>query len=272
MEPFVQVDPSFYVISDWVKNHENLVVGFTTKHGGIGSGNFASMNLAFHVGDSQTTVCRNRQLLSEKLEFPLHNWVSAEQTHETKICKVTKNDCGKGAIDIEHAFKQTDGFYTFDTGILLTLCYADCVPLFFIAPKARLIGIAHAGWRGTVNEIGANMVSQFQREGIELDEIQVVIGPSICKNCYIVDDSVIAHVQNKLEDVKKNTYNLITGNQYQLNLPLLNKQILVAAGVKRENIQMTHLCTSCHHNVFFSHRKDKGSTGRMLSFIGWKEV
>ena len=93
---------------------------------------------------------RIEKQVAELLEFPAKHWVGAEQTHDIVIKKITKADRGKGSDSYEHSFKGTDGFYTNEEGILLTLCFADCVPLFFIAPETKMIGVAHAGWKGTV--------------------------------------------------------------------------------------------------------------------------
>lgn len=273
MEPFILKCSSFFEIEEWTKEHPDLVAGFTTKHGGLSKAPFASLNFGFHVGDKQQTVCENRSRLAAQLDFPQEQWVGAQQTHETIIRKVTNADSGKGAFTYEDAFKATDGFYTSNPGILLTLAFADCVPLYFLAEKKRIIGVAHAGWKGTVTGIGAEMISILQnKEGINPDEVQVVIGPSICGNCYIVDEPVIRHLQNRLEAVEEKPYNLIGDNQYQLNLREANRLILIEAGVREDHIKQTQLCTSCHDDVFFSHRKDKGQTGRMISFIGWKEA
>lgn len=272
MEPFLQKHETFYLIEEWTKQFPGLVAGFTTKHGGTSNESFNSLNFGFHVGDDAATVCQNRRILSEQIGFSLDKWVGAEQTHETIIRKVIKADSGKGSTDYENAFKQTDGFFSYEKELLLTLCYADCVPLYFLAPQKQVIGIAHAGWKGSVNGIASKMISSFAHEGIKSSEIEAVIGPSICGECYVVDDRVINPIQKLLESVEKKPYNLISGNQYQLDLRELNKLILLNAGVLAENIKITKFCTSCNHDQFFSHRKDNGKTGRMISFIGWKEA
>lgn len=269
MEPFFLEKEPFYLIEDWMER--NLIAGFTTKNGGQSTGDFTSLNVGFHVHDLYQTVCQNRTLLSEQLGFPLENWVGAEQTHDNRIMKISDVDRGRGATSYEDSFKETDGFFTKEPGILLTMCYADCVPLYFYAPEAHAIGIAHAGWKGTVKGIAREMVLVFGEEQIEPEDIKVVIGPSICENCYIVDDRVIGFVENILEDVEEKPYNLISGNIYQLDLKRLNHQILVNSGIKEENINISNLCTSCNEEQFFSHRRDNGKTGRMMSFIGWKE-
>ena len=271
MEPFNIHKEEYFVIADWMQNEHNLMAGFTSKNGGKSKGDFTSLNVGFHVGDTRESVLENREHLAKILSFPLDDWVGAQQTHETNIVKVTKQDIGRGAREYENAFKQTDGFFTFESGIFLTLCYADCVPLYFFHPGSKAIGIAHAGWKGTVHGIAEKMIQCFQAEGLKASEILVAIGPSICEKCYIVDERVIKLVQNKLEDVDIKPYNLISDQQYTLDLKECNKEILLKSGVQNKHILKTNLCTSCQKEYFYSHRRDHGKTGRMMSFIGWKE-
>ena len=272
MEPFLKKHETYYSIKEWVKEFPGLIVGFTTKHGGISKGPFGSLNFGFHVGDEPSAVCQNRRILADQIGFPLQQWVGAEQSHETNIQKVLRNDAGKGAQTYESAFTRTDGFFSYEKDVLLTLCYADCVPLYFLAPSKQMIGIAHAGWKGSVDGIAAEMIERLTLEGIDPSEIKVGIGPSICGDCYIVDNRVIDTIEKSLETVEKKPYNHISGNQYRLDLRKLNEILLVNAGVLAKNIRTTNFCTSCNHETFYSHRKDNGKTGRMISFIGWKEI
>ena len=271
MEPFVLQRKSFFSIQPWTEQFPGLVAGMTTKNGGESIGAYFSLNLGFHVGDELAAVCANREKVGKQIDFPVGNWVGAEQTHGSVIQKVTKADRGKGSLSYDDSFKDTDGFYTNEDGILLTLCYADCVPIFFLAPEKKMIGIAHAGWKGTVKQIAARMIKVWGQEGIKPKDIFIVIGPSICEKCYIVDNRVVDLVQNILEDVDEKPYNLITAGQYSLNLQKANKLLLEKAGVPPHNILLTGYCSSCDDGHFFSHRRDKGQAGRMASFIGWKE-
>ncbi|MBT2687952.1 peptidoglycan editing factor PgeF [Bacillus sp. ISL-47] len=271
MEPFSLKNREYFVIKEWTDRFPNITAGFTTKNGGCSQNEFEGLNVGLHVKDSYEAVSQNRKHVAGLLGFSPDRWVGAEQTHEVRIQKVSKEDQGKGSLIYEDSFPGTDGFFTYDTGVLLTLCYADCVPLYFLHEKTGAIGIAHAGWKGTVEGIGKKMAEFYRNEGIDLREVQAVIGPSICENCYIVDDRVISKVQKILEDVEIKPYNLINDNQYHLDLKKLNMQILLNAGILEDNILITEYCTSCDKDYFFSHRRDKGRTGRMMSFIGWKE-
>jgi YfiH family protein len=268
-EPFRLMD-DLYILDSWMKKCSGLVAGFTTRNGGISSEPFHSMNLAFHVNDNSDDVCENRRILAKKIGFPIQQWVSAEQTHGKNLRQISKNDRGKGALRYEDSIKDTDGFYTEEKGVLLTMCYADCVPIYFLAPKWQRIGIVHSGWKGTVQKIAGEMVAKWLSDGIDPSELFAAIGPSICQNCYQVDDRVIQKVNAVLSPNDDIPYVETEKGRYQLDLKALNRIILEKAGLPKENILVTSLCTSCHHE-FYSHRRDNGKTGRMLGFIGWKE-
>lgn len=270
-EPFLLHEEEFFYLESWMNKFPGLVAGFTTKNGGVSKAPYASLNIGFHVGDNKEDVVANRSQLAKKLSFPLTDWVCAEQTHETKIVKVLPSDCGKGAKDYLSSLKATDGLFTTEKQILLSLVFADCVPLYFIAPKHSMVGVAHAGWKGTVAGIATSMIESWNQAGILSSDIHVTIGPSICGDCYVVDDKVVKFVQKLLEDYDEKPYNLISEGQYNLNLKQVNAEILVKAGVPREQIDISTLCTSCENEKFFSHRRDQGKSGRLMSFIGWKE-
>ncbi len=185
---------------------------------------------------------------------------------------MTTDHGGKGTTDYQSAIAGTDGLYTEEARLLLALCFADCVPLYFMAPKHGMIGLAHAGWKGTVKNIAGEMVRLWHEcEQIPLEDIYVVIGPSIGACCYIVDDRVITRVDRVLEGEEKLPYKQVSIGQYALDLKELNKVLLIKAGIHEEHIDVSGYCTSCADHLFFSHRRDQGKTGRMMAFIGRKE-
>ncbi|WP_059170063.1 peptidoglycan editing factor PgeF [Bacillus sp. FJAT-27445] len=271
MEPFISQNESLYILKKWMNDFPGLSAGFTSRQGGYSRLEFDSLNTGYHVGDDPGMVMANRGATARMAGFKLLDMVGAEQTHGTNIVKAHPNLKGMGAAAYDNSVKDTDGFYTNEPGILMSLCFADCVPLYFIEPFSRMVGIAHAGWKGTVNGIGPKMVKAWEDEGIDPSSIFAAIGPSICKDCYIVDDKVIAFVEKALEHVEKKPYNQISAGQYSLDLQSMNRVLLEEAGIPVQNIATTGLCSSCSGASFFSHRRDKGKTGRMLGFIGWKE-
>ncbi|MDN4073522.1 peptidoglycan editing factor PgeF [Fictibacillus terranigra] len=268
-EPFVQ-QGSMYKLADWMDQHPGLTAGITSRHNGFSKHPYESLNLGFHVGDHPEDVLKNRKSASSAIGASLEQWVGTEQVHDNIIKKVTKEDAGKGAKDLASAIKGTDGIYTAEEDLLLTSLYADCVPLFFMSPANQLVGLAHAGWKGTVGKIGANMVGQWvDAEGVQPEDIIAAIGPSIGSCCYEVDEFVITKINKVLHgDPAKFPYHQVNKEHYMLDLREVNKMILIEAGMKEENIIATSYCTSCMNDQFFSHRKEHGKTGRIMSYIG----
>ncbi len=274
-DPFQQKSPYAMMIHDWTNmtcSGKEVLAGFTTKNGGFSLSPYQSLNTGLHVGDDASSVQLNRQVIADATAVPLSDWVFADQTHEDRIKKVTKEQRGKGSLHYHEALPGTDGLYTSERNIMLALCFADCVPLYFLAPQHGLIGTAHAGWKGTVKQIGAKMIELWvNQEGAKTDQIQVVIGPSIGSCCYRVDDVVLNQVK-QLPFLTEDVYSEISQGQYKLDLKTLNKNVLLHAGMKEENIHVSSMCTSCNDQLFFSHRRDQGKTGRMMSFVGFKEA
>ncbi|HET7616254.1 MAG TPA: polyphenol oxidase family protein, partial [Bacillales bacterium] len=196
-EPFAEAAPSFMKIACWPKE---VTAGFSTRNGGTSVPPFQSLNLGYHVEDEPDKVLLNRKHLAERLSFPMQQWICAEQIHGSAIRKVDEGEAGNGSLDMNSAIPGTDGLYTNAKGILLALAYADCVPLYFFAPRSGFVGIAHAGWRGTVQNIGGFMVERWVRnQSIPIEDIHVAIGPSIGPCCYEVDYRVIEAVGEALE-------------------------------------------------------------------------
>ncbi|ARA97235.1 peptidoglycan editing factor PgeF [Geobacillus thermodenitrificans] len=248
------------------------VAGITTKQGGESKGSFASLNMGLHVGDDRTAVVNNRRRLAASLVFPLDDWVCCEQVHGAVIQKVTKSDRGSGAQDFATAVRGADGLYTDEAGVLLALCFADCVPVYFMAPSVGLVGLAHAGWRGTAGGIAQNMVRLWQeREHVAPADMYAAIGPAIGPCCYTVDDRVIDGLRSTVPAGSPLPWRETSPGQYALDLKEANRLQLIAAGVPDSHIYVSERCTSCEETLFFSHRRDRGTTGRMLAFIGRRE-
>ncbi|MCI0764571.1 peptidoglycan editing factor PgeF [Bacillus sp. TL12] len=266
-EPFIYEDGILY-LQAW-KELGNITAGFTTKDGGVSTGSFQAMNLGLHVNDTMENVHENRRILADKLQKPLENWICSEQVHDHHVEKVGQGEKGRGIYLYEDGIPNTDGIYTTDRDVCLTSCYADCVPLYFYAPSHGMIGLAHAGWKGTVKEIAKEMIQKWSAEGISAHEIYVAIGPAIGSCCYVVDDRVLSAAKQAINGPVP--YKVISDGQYAIDLKEVNRILCLQAGIKNEHIVVSSLCTSCEEQLFFSHRRDRGKTGRMLSFIGFKE-
>jgi polyphenol oxidase len=275
-EPFIKDKNELLYLQSWQTLSSPLVVGFTTKNNEYGHSvdEYQSFNLGLHVNDDHEHVVMNRTKLGELLSYPIHKWICAEQVHDSAIAKVTIDDKGKGIYSYEEGIKATDGIYTKEKDVLLTSCYADCVPLYFYAPAHHTIGLAHAGWQGTVKNIAGEMIRAWvDNENIPLKDIHVAIGPCIHACCYVVDDKVINAVKKVLPSHQlASVYEEISDGQYRIQLQEVNRLLFINMGIREENITLSSYCTSCEDSLFFSHRRDAGSTGRMLSFIGFKGV
>ena len=169
--------------------------------------------------------------------------------------------------------KSVDGLCTDVPGVTLVTYYADCVPLFFLDPVHRAVGLAHAGWRGTVKRIGEAMVQKMQAEFDSCpQEILAAVGPSIGRCCYEVDQPVAGQFL-ALSDLNPRDFVHPGEKQgkYMLDLWECNRRVLVSAGILAENITVAQVCTRCNAEWLFSHRATGGKRGGLAAMIAVKE-
>lgn len=272
MEAFVRSETTDMLhLLEWEERYPNLVAGFTLRTSGYSESPFSSCNMGLHVGDVPDTVIKNRRSLSTRLGFEFEGWTSADQVHGIQVKQIKADNRGAGRETQEDAIPFTDGIYTNENNILLTSFYADCVPLYFIDPVHRVIGLAHAGWKGTVGRIAEEMIRAFETNyGSRVEDILTAIGPSIRLCCYEVDEHVMKRVRENIPDWQACVTPSPNPERYMLDLPACNQKIMEEKGILPAHIIRTNWCTNCHVDLFFSHRKEAGKTGRMASFIGWK--
>lgn len=245
---------------------------FTTRIGGVSKGIYESLNLSFTRGDEDAAVRENFRRLAGAMETDVSKFVFTDQTHTTNVRRVTAEDAGKGIVK-ERDYTDIDGLITNEPGLVLSTFYADCVPLYFVDPVHRAIGMSHSGWKGTVGKMGAATITAMKREfGTEAKDLVCAIGPSICQDCYEVSEDVAdafkeafpGHADEILLD-KKN-------GKYQLDLWRTNEIVLTEAGVLKENIAVTNICTCCNPDLLFSHRASHGKRGNLGAFIYLKNA
>ncbi|HAX73271.1 MAG TPA: peptidoglycan editing factor PgeF [Firmicutes bacterium] len=265
-EPFLLNHHLLYC-EPWMNKHQELIAGFTTQLGGISTGAFEGLNIAYHVGDDPKIVLQNRETVAEQIKTPLNQWVFAQQLHTTTVHEVTRQDLGRGVDSFDSGIAACDGLYTKEKDIVLATFYADCTPLYFFAPAHDVVGVAHAGWRGTVDGMMHAMLKTLkERENIAPENIYVAIGPCIGQDAYRVDDTVINEVKKSNLALAHTTYVQISDTQYKFNPKLLNKLQALAEGIPEENILISSYCTYTDRDLFYSYRRQK-QTGRMMSFI-----
>lgn len=244
--------------------------GISTRMGGVSKDHLKSMNLSFSRGDVRENVEDNFKRIARTLELPYENMVFSDQVHGIDIKRVRNKDKGKGIVK-SLDYQGVDGLITNEPEIPLVTFYADCVPLFFVDPVKKAIGLAHSGWRGTAAGIGRITVEAMTREfGSDPKTLVGGIGPSICKSCYEVSEDVALAFYSSFgkewhESIIKRKQD--AKDKYLLDLWKANEIILEKAGMKKENIRVTDICTCCNSDYLFSHRASGGKRGNIAAFL-----
>ncbi|MGF0032748.1 peptidoglycan editing factor PgeF [Bariatricus sp. SGI.154] len=239
--------------------------GFSTRLGGVSTGYCATMNISTTRGDDPKAVEENRRRIASAIGVEVADLTYTHQTHTTNVAVVEEKDRGS-------RFMETDGMVTNVPGICLVTFYADCVPLFLVDPIHKAIGLSHSGWRGTVNKMGKITVETMQRQyGTDPGQIIAAIGPSICQDCYEVSEDVIQEFKAKFaESLWPELFYKKENGKYQLDLWKANQAVLMEAGIQKENIAVTNLCTHCNPEILFSHRSTGTKRGNLSAFLALK--
>lgn len=246
--------------------------GFSTRLGGVSQGCYASMNLSFTRGDDEAAVRENYHRIAKSIGVKCENMVLSQQTHTTNVRVVTEKDKGKGIVK-PLDYTDVDGMVTNIHGICLVTFYADCVPLYFVDPVQKAIGLSHSGWRGTVGKIGKETIRKMEEQyGSDPKDILAAVGPSICKDCYEVSEDVILEFQkNFKERYWKDLFYRKENGKYQLDLWKANEIIFKESGILPEHIAVTNVCTHCNSEILYSHRTSGDRRGNLAAFLALKE-
>jgi hypothetical protein len=231
---------------------------FPTRGGGVSAGPYAALNLGLAVGDDPAAVLENRRRLGAAIGLDLGRWAVPSQVHGTQLVEVGEADAGRGARDLTSTVAETDALLTAAAGLGLAVSHADCVPVVIAAagPEGPVLAAVHAGWRGMLDGIvesaGAALAGRAR-------PLAAVVGPSIGPCCFTVDDALRRRFDARFPGV---------ASAAAVDLWECAARQLRAAGVPAGEITLTGLCTSCDRR-FFSHRRDKGLTGRHLT-LAWR--
>lgn len=240
---------------------------FTTRKGGVSQGIYASLNLSFSRGDDEEAVKTNYRRLAQALCVPYGSFVCADQTHTANVVRVGREHASVPEPG-KKGFTDVDGMVTNVPQVTLITFFADCVPLYFVDPVHRAIGLSHSGWRGTVGRIGRVTLETMKREfGTDPQDTVCAIGPSICRDCYEVGADVAEEFEREFAGRKNEILTAKGNGKYQLDLWRANEIVLMEAGVKKERISTTQACTCCHCDLLFSHRASKGRRGNLAALL-----
>ena len=245
--------------------------GFSTRLGGVSEGCFSSLNLSFDRGDDRAAVAENFRRMGEALGVRCEDMVLSQQTHTTNIRIVTDEDRGKG-ITRERDYTDIDGLITNVPGICLVTTYADCVPLYFLDPVKKVIALSHSGWRGTVGKIGKKTVElMHDKFGSDPADILAAVGPSVCQDCYEVSADVIDRFKEVFDrSAWDELFYEKPDGKYQLDLWKANEKIFLEAGIRKDHIAVTNVCTHCNSEILYSHRAMGDKRGNLCAFLALK--
>ncbi len=241
---------------------------FSTRRGGMSQGVYASMNLSLKRGDNPTAVMENFQRMSQATGIYIGDMVFSDQVHGTRIVYVDQQYRGSGILR-QPMVEKADGLITDKKHVALVTFHADCVPLFFLDPVREVIGLAHAGWRGTLHRIGSVMIERM-RDEFDCDpaEILVGIGPSIGPCCFEVGQDVFEPFQKEFKGWAS-TIILPAASEEKRFVDLweANEATLIESGVTPQHITVTDICTKCHPEFYHSHRHAGNARGTQAAFL-----
>lgn len=237
----------------WVGQVAGAQIWFTGRQGGVSPPPFDTLNVSRAVKDLPAAVAENRRRAATR-GAPTAGAVWGRLIHGTNVVWLGPEAAvGPGPV--------ADGLLTARPGLTVAMTFADCVPIWLGAAEPRVAGLLHAGWRGTVHNIAREGVAALAGGGVRPESLWAVIGPSIGPCCYEVGPAVAAEVE-----ALELGPGLVDGRRH-LDLWQTNRRLLERAGVPEGHIVATELCTACHAQWFFSHRRDGGRTGRNGGFI-----
>ena len=254
---------------------EDLVThAVSTRPGGVSKAPYDGLNLALHVGDDPADVITNRKKFLRSLGFSVSDIVTPNQVHGDRIFRVDENYRGCGCTNYADSIPETDALITNVPELPLMLCFADCVPIFFVDVENCAIGLAHGGWKGTLKKIAAKTLLKMGDEfGTRPKDCLIGIAPSIGPCCYAVGGDVITKCK---EAFPANSDELLIERDGEIFLDLWRANVLqlLEAGVPEENIDVAGECTCCESGWYFSYRaaqkKGLDRTGRIAALLALK--
>lgn len=237
---------------------------FTTRHGGVSEGIFASFNLGSNRGDRPEHVRENYRRLTELFGVGIDDCAVTNQVHKNDVRIVDKSDrhvC-MGGVPYE-----VDGLVTGEKGLPIICMTADCVPVLLWDEENHAIGAIHCGWRSSVTDILKNAIEAMGTLGARAENIHAAIGPAIGRCCFETDDDVPDAVTKYLGGDVEGLFDRRDDGKTMVDLRAANARRLMQLGLKAENIDISDECTYCCHDKYWSHRYTKGQRGSQAAVI-----
>jgi len=247
-----------------------IALAFTNRHGGESGGSFSTLDLSFNVGDSRVAVASNRDRVAEFFGIHAEHWVLGQQVHGATVRQVGLLERGRGGRDYWSGLPRTDGLLTDLPGVAVGVLTADCLPVVMAAVVERMVGIAHAGWRGILSGVAPAVLEAVSlASGCPPGEMLAFLGPCIGPCCMEVDEDVAVFFRARFGGGGDVVMTDGTGRS-RIDIALACRRQLEGAGVRQASIFESGICTSCDES-YFSFRRSGGTTGRQLAVVAVME-
>ena len=237
---------------------------FTTRHGGVSEGIFASFNLGSNRGDEPERVRENYRRLCALFGVGIDDCAVTNQVHKNAVRIVDKSDKHVCMSPVPY---EVDGLVTGEKGLPIICMTADCVPVLLWDEQNRAVGAVHCGWRSSVTDILKNALEAMASFGVKPEEVHAAIGPAIGRCCFETDDDVPDAVGEYLGGDTDGLFDRRPDGKTMVDLRAANARRLMQLGVKGENIDISDECTYCCHDKYWSHRYTKGQRGSQAAVI-----
>jgi purine-nucleoside/S-methyl-5'-thioadenosine phosphorylase / adenosine deaminase len=229
-------------------------VAVTTRHGGVSSGSYATLNLGLHVGDEPADVLENRRRAADAVGADPVDLVFCNQAHGREVRIVTAVDRGRGAWSLDDAIGNADALVTTDPGTVLVVMVADCVPIVLYDPAMHVLACVHAGWRGTVARVVDAALEAMATLGARPENIIAGLGPAISPDSYQVGDEVAEAARESFGAHAQSVIRPDGTGRWLFDLWAANVVILDQAGVAHERTHVADVPTGAESGYFFSDR------------------
>jgi YfiH family protein len=247
---------------------ERLDAFVSTRHGGVSAAPYDSLNLGLRVGDEDELVVENRRRLLAAFGLPLERSVWCKQVHADRVVVVGEADAGRGSTEEETIVEETDALVTDTPDLPLCVTVADCVPVVIFDPRRQVVGLAHAGWGGTVARISSRTVG-VMRDRFDCDPASMIaaIGPSIGPAGYEVGEEVIERARAAFGERAAEILTAADGAKALFDLWAANRIDLEEAGLAAARIEVSAIASEARLEDFYSHRVEGPRTGRFIAAV-----
>jgi len=234
-----------------------IFCAFSTRIGGFSKNQYSTMNMGLTSGDNIDTVRKNRKQWFSTLDINENKLAIPKQIHSAFVKRVNK----AGIYD------DTDGLYTDNQELILSVQTADCLPIFLFEPENKIIAIVHAGWQGTVKGIILKILEKLENDfKIHANQMKVAIGPGIQSSCFELREDVYSKFPPEY------LYEHDDTEKKYLDLQLFVKNQFISSGIIENNIFVDSTCTHCENQKYYSYRRDKNHSGRMMGIISFRNA